>query len=130
MKIVYLMELDEQNMWEALESVGLAYRQYDPEDPDNQPPANPMDAEGFVPTGAYTWVFKDQMGGVDMFGTIWVKTGATVPGDDGPVDVIEPLDNNFYANLALYDDEFDVSALPLVDPAPTTPYRVFLGESQ
>ena len=130
MKVVYLMTLDEQNMWEAFESVGLASRVYDPDDPDNVPPSNPMEAETFSPSGAYTWVFDYTQGDPDMFGTIYVKTGATAPGDDGPVDVIEPLDTNFYSNLVLFDDNFDTSAMPVVTPTPVTPYRKFMGQDQ
>lgn len=128
--VVYLITSTEEETWLALETAGLASKVYDPDDPDNQPPTNPMEAENFVASGAYTWVFDETQGFNDMFGTIYVKTGATVPGDDGPVDVIEPLDNNFYTNLALFDSQFDTSSLPVVTPSPMTPYHKFAGQDQ
>ena len=36
--IYYLKTIDEQNMWEALESQGLAKREYDMTDTNNIPP--------------------------------------------------------------------------------------------
>jgi len=128
--VVYLMTSTEEETWLALEAAGLASREYDPDDPDNQPPTDPMEAENFVASGAFTWVFDESQGANDMFGTIYVKTGETIPGEDGPVAVIEPLDNNFYTNLALFNDQFDTSSLPVVTPSPTTPYQKFAGQDQ
>jgi hypothetical protein len=128
MQIVYLVSTTEELIWEALEDNGLAYKEYDPDDPDNQPPSNPMEAESFTPSGSYTWQFKVDYGALDMFGTIWVRDGTTTEGVDGPVANASPLDDNFYANLQLNDASFDTSNLPTVDVTPSTPYHKFLGQ--
>jgi len=116
--IYYLKATSETAMWEAMEAQGIAYKEYDPFDPANQEPIdNPVDWE---PSGAYTW---KATGDIDLIGTIFVVTGQDPEGRD----IYGPLDNFYYANLkdSLTTDQ--VAGLPTI-PAPTSPYRIWLGE--
>ena len=111
----YIKTTDETSLWEALESAGLATKEYDPEDPLNIPSG--LD---WVPTGAFTWVAKCQL---DIIGTIHVPTGGTTEIDGRQVPVMEALEG-FHANLLGQLTEEQQSALPLID-APATPVRVW-----
>lgn len=112
----YLKSTDEAALWAALESAGLATKQYDHEDPLNTPNGE-MD---WVPTGAFTWVSKTQL---DIIGTIHVPTGETSEFEGRSYEVMEALDG-FHANVRDQLTEEQQSLLPLID-APPTPSRVW-----
>lgn len=129
MATYYLKAVDEQSLWEAMETAGLAFKNYDPLDPNNQRPADwPFD-QPWVPTGAYVWQSITTM--FDPIGTIYVNSGATDPDTGLPVE--SPLDDFYYANLR---DEVDipkltadqVAALPTI-AAPADPYRIWAGDN-
>ena len=114
----YLKTTDEQSMWLALESAGLAVKDYNPEDPLNIRP-DEMDGE-WSPTGAYDWRFTGQA--LDIIGTIYKPTGEMLMGEDGEYPEMAALDG-FHANLKATAG----LTLPTID-APTTPYRKWAGE--
>lgn len=115
----YLKATDEQALWEAMETAGLAFKFYDPFDPDNIPPEpRPEDWE---PTGPYTWETQSVF---DPIGTIYAQTGPALP--DGELSW-EPIDNFYYANLKANLTDAQVAALPTI-ATPSTPYRVWLGD--
>jgi hypothetical protein len=112
----YIKSTDETSLWEALETAGLAYKEYDREDPLNTPTGE-LD---WVPTGAFTWVAKCQL---DVIGTIYKVTGETEEIDGKEYPVTEAIEG-FHANLIADLTEEQKSALPLID-APATPVRVW-----
>ena len=112
----YIKTTDEASLWEVLETAGLAYKQYDPQDPLNSSTGE-ID---WVPTGAFEWIAKVQL---DIVGTIYKDTGRTEEVDGVTVAVMEAVDG-FHANLLANLTEEQKSALPLID-APTTPVRVW-----
>lgn len=112
----YIKSTDEASLWEALESAGLAKKEYDSEDPLNKPTGE-LD---WVPTGAFTWVAKTQL---DVIGTIYKPTGETQEIDGRQIPVMEAIEG-FHANLLADLTEEQKALLPLID-APTTPHRVW-----
>ena len=130
MATYYLKATDEQSLWEAMETAGLAYKDYDPDDPLNTPPDD-YDAETdgeFVKTGAYTWVCTTTM--FDQIGTIYANTGPIDPETGEPTP--EPIDDFYYANLrdlvdipALTDEQ--IAALPTI-ATPADPVRIWAGD--
>jgi hypothetical protein len=130
MATYYLKATDEQALWEAMETAGLAFKEYDPDDPLNIPPDD-YDAETdgeFVKTGAYTWVSKTSM--FDQIGTIYANTGPIDPDTGEPTP--EPIDDFYYANLrdevdipALTDEQ--IAALPTI-ATPADPVRIWAGD--
>jgi len=120
MKTYYLKTTDEQALWLALEATGLATRDYDPEDPDNQRPEDgPV---GWVPTGAYDWRFTVD-GALDIVGTISEPTGVMLTDEEGnEYPEMQPIDG-YHTNLLA---ERGITGLPEIT-APTTPYRKFAG---
>jgi len=129
MATYYLKATDEQALWEAMETAGLAWKNYDPDDPLNHEPADwPIDGPAWEPTGAYTWVCTTTM--FDQIGTIYANTGPIDPETGQPTP--EPIDDFYYANLRdgvdippLTDEQ--VAALPTI-PAPADPYRIWAGD--
>jgi len=129
MATYYLKATDEQALWEAMETAGLAWKNYDPDDPLNHEPADwPIDGPAWEPTGAYTWVCTTTM--FDQIGTIYANTGPIDPETGEPTP--EPIDDFYYANLrdevdipALTDEQ--IAALPTID-APASPYRIWAGD--
>ena len=129
MATYYLKATDEQALWEAMETAGLAWKNYDPDDPLNHEPADwPIDGPAWEPTGAYTWVCTTTM--FDQIGTIYANTGPIDPETGQPTP--EPIDDFYYANLrdevdipALTDEQ--IAALPTID-APASPYRIWAGD--
>jgi hypothetical protein len=112
----YIKTTDEASLWEALETAGLAYKQYDPQDP-----LNISNGEiDWVATGTFEWVPKVQL---DMVGTIYRDTGETEEVNGFTVPVMEAIEG-FHANLLADLTEEQKSALPLID-APSTPVRVW-----
>lgn len=112
----YIKTTDEKTLWESLESVGLAYKQYDREDPLNIPTGHPE----WVPTGQYIWVPRVQL---DVIGTIQVATGEMGSFEGREFPIMENIEG-FHANLRGQLTEEQQSALPLID-APATPVRVW-----
>lgn len=129
MATYYLKATDEQALWEAMETAGLAYKDYDPDDPLNHEPADwPIDGPPWEPTGAYTWVFTTTM--FDQIGTIYANTGPIDPDTGEPTP--EPIDDFYYANLrdlvdipALTDEQ--IAALPTI-ATPADPVRIWAGD--
>lgn len=119
----YLKTTDEQNMWEALESKGLAKREYDREDANNIPPEDYDYEQGeFVKTGAYEWIALCQL---DIIGTIYKASGTMLTDDEGNEYPEMIAVDGFHANLKT---DKVVEGLPTID-APATPYRVWLGDN-
>lgn len=112
----YIKTANEASLWEALESAGLAYKNYDLDDQLNQPTGE-LD---WVPTGKFTWVPKAQL---DIIGTIHIATGDVEEVDGRQVPVMEALDG-YHANLRADLTEEQKALLPLID-APSTPVRVW-----
>ena len=121
--IYYLKTTDEQNMWEALESQGLAKREYDMTDANNIPPEDYDYEQGeFVKTGAYEWIALCEL---DVIGTIYQPTGTMLTDDEGnEYPEVAPIDG-FHANIKT---DKVVEGLPTIQ-APTTPYRKWLGDN-
>jgi hypothetical protein len=129
MATYYLKATDEQALWEAMETAGLAYKDYDPDDPLNQCPSDLEIGATWEPTGAYTWVSKTTM--FDQIGTIYANTGPIDPETGLPTQ--EPIDDFYYANLRDIVDippltAEQIAALPTID-APSNPVRIWLGDS-
>jgi len=112
----YIKSTDEATLWTALESAGLAYKQYDRTDPLNIPSGE----KDWVPSGAFTWLAKCQL---DIIGTIQKPTGQTTEVDGFIVPVMEAIEG-FHANLLGQLSQEQQSLLPLID-APATPVRVW-----
>ena len=121
--IYYLKTTDEQNMWEALESQGLAKREYDMTDVNNIPPEDYDYEQGeFVKTGAYEWISLCEL---DVIGTIYQPTGTMLTDDEGnEYPEMAPIDG-FHANIKT---DKVVEGLPTIE-TPTTPYRKWLGDN-
>lgn len=114
----YLRADTEADLWEALETAGLAVKDYDPEDPLN---VRPDDAEpDWEPTGAYTHRFTGVA--LDVIGTIYEPTGNTLTDDEGnEYPEMAPIPG-YHANL-IADS---AAGLPTITP-PSSPYRVWAG---
>lgn len=134
----YLKTNTEQDMWEALEGVNIAVRDYDPEDENN---IRPNDAEDdWTPSGDYEWRFTGVA--LDMIGTIYVESGNTLTDEDGNEYPEMVAIDGFHANLKADFGEETTSndddgnpiytkiipeGLPIIEP-PITPFRVWAGE--
>lgn len=122
----YLKANSEQEIWEALESVDLAYKDYDTEDELNVRPDDMID-DTWQPTGAFTYVFTGTS--LDMIGTIYKETGnmISVTSEEGAVVEIPEYValEGFHANM-IGSPNGDLSAI-VVD-APKTPNRKFAGD--
>jgi hypothetical protein len=114
----YLKTNDEASLWEALEAVNLAVKDYDPEDPLNQQPEE-LD-ESWQPTGAYDWRFTGIA--LDIIGTIWKPTGNMLTDDEGMEYPEMAAIDGYHANLIADSAE----GLPTIE-APATPYRIWAG---
>ena len=121
MQDYYLKTADEQSLWEALETAGLAKKEYDREDPLNVRPEDlEMDAE-WSPTGAYEWVFTGIA--LDVIGPIYEPTGNMLTDDEG-IEYPEMVAvDGYHANLIA---EEGIEGLPEIT-APDTPYRKWAG---
>lgn len=121
--IYYYLKTDtEAQMWEALETAGLARKEYDPEDPLNVAPEE--STEGWEPTGAFDWAFTGLA--LDVIGLIYKPTGNMLT-DDESVEYPEmaPIEG-WHANLITAEE---VDDLPIIVP-PATPYRVWAGDNK
>lgn len=112
----YLKSTDEAALWAAIESAGLAYKQYDLQDPLNTPTGE-ID---WVQAGAFDWVAKTQL---NIIGVMHVPTGETSEFEGRTFEVVEAIEG-FHANLRGNLTEEQQSLLPLID-APSTPSRVW-----
>jgi hypothetical protein len=115
----YLRTADEATLWAFLESVNLAVKDYDAEDPLNQPPKEP--AEDWTPTGAFDWRFTGES--LDIIGAIYRPTGNVLIDSEGfEVPEMAPIEG-FHANL--------IAPVGLQGDAiiqePNQPYRVWAG---
>ena len=126
MATYYLKATDEQALWNAMETAGLAYKDYDPDDPLNQRPDDlDMEEEWDGPTGAYEWRSLSNM--LDIIGTMYRETGTMLTDGEGmEYPEMEAVDG-YHANLREELTDEQVAALPTVD-APATPYRKWAGD--
>ena len=110
----YLKADSETALWEALETAGLAVKDYDPEDELNQ---RPDDLDEWQPSGAFDWRFTGQA--LDIIGVIYKPTGNMLTDEEGPeMAAIDGYHANLIAEAGL--------DLPTIE-APATPYRVWAG---
>ena len=128
MATYYLKATDEQALWVALEAADLAYKEYDPEDPLNSPPADYdyMEDGEFVKTGVYEWISKSNM--LDIIGTMYRETGTMLPTDDGMEYPETEAIDGYHANLREDLTAAQEAELPTVT-APATPYRKWAGDN-
>jgi hypothetical protein len=124
METYYLKAVDEQSLWEALEVAGLAHKQYDPEDPLNQPPETTDEA--WEPTGAYDWVQDVEM--LDVIGVMYSKTGNMLTDAEGFEYPEMVAQEGYHANLRADLTDEQAAALPTIT-APTTPMRIWAGDN-
>ena len=119
---LYLKTSTEQELWEALEAVNLAVKDYDWTDPLNiRPDDLEMDAE-WSPTGAYKWRFKGIA--LDIIGTIYKPTGNMLTDEEGFEYPEMAAIDGYHANLIADSAE----GLPTIE-APSTPYRIWSGSN-
>lgn len=125
MKKYYLKTNTEQDIWEALETAGLAVRHYDMEDENN---IRPEDAdENWYPTGDYEWEFTGNA--LDMIGKIYVETGEMMLNGNSEEEIYYPETvavEGYHANLIA---EEGIEGLPEIDP-PSNPNRKWAGEDE
>ena len=128
MATYYLKATDEQALWVALEAADLAYKEYDPEDALNSPPADyDYMADGeFVKTGAYDWISKSNM--LDIIGTMYRETGNMLTTEDGMEYPETEAIDGYHANLREVLTDAQEAALPTVT-APATPQRKWAGDN-
>ena len=127
MATYYLKAANEQALWEAMETAGLAYKDYDPDDPLNSRPADlEMDAEWAGPSGAYEWRSLSNM--LDIIGTMYRETGNMLTTDDGMEYPETEAIDGYHANLREVLTDAQEAALPTVT-APATPYRKWAGDN-
>lgn len=126
MTTYYLKAATEADLWDALETAGLAYKQYDMTDPLNIAPEDQnLYGEPFMPTGAFEWVSKSNM--LDIIGTIYTPTGTMLTDTDGNEYPEMAALDGFHANLREVLTEEQAAALPTI-PAPTHPVRKWAGD--
>ena len=126
MATYYLKATDEQALWTALETAGLAYRQWDEDDPLNSRPDNQDDSDTWDgPSGSYTWCSDEA--GLAIIGTIYAPTGNTLADDLGGQYAETAPVSGYHANLRTALTDAQVAALPTID-APTTPYLKWAGD--
>ena len=128
MATYYLKADSEQALWEALQSVGLARKEFDPEDELNQRPLDLAlgEVETWEPTGAYEW--KSNTIWLDIIGEVYQKTGATVTTDDGDEYPEFAAIEGFHANLKARLTDEQEALLPLLDATPKTPMHKWAGD--
>lgn len=120
--IYYLKTTDEASLWLALETAGLAVRDYDPEDELNVRPADlDMETE-WEPTGAFEWRFTGTA--LDIIGSIYKETGNMLTDENGMEYPEMAAIDGFHANM-IATTEADLSAITVASPA--TPYRKWAG---
>jgi len=126
MTTYYLKATTEADLWTALETAGLAHKEYDQTDPLNVAPADLGYEDTWDgPTGAYEWQSDTQM--LDIIGPIYVKTGVTLTDAGGfEYDETQAV-AGYHANLREELTDAQAAALPTV-AAPTTPYRIWAGD--
>jgi hypothetical protein len=118
----YLKTDNEQELWEALETAGLARKEYDLEDENNIRPDDLDPETEWSPSGAYEWIFTGIA--LDVIGQIYTETGNMLTDEQGmEYPEMAPIDG-YHANLIA---DPGIEGLPTID-APSTPYRVWAGE--
>jgi hypothetical protein len=126
MQTYYLKATDEQALWTALETAGLAYKHYDPEDPLNSRPSDlDPDTDWDGPSGAYSWVSK--VNGLDVIGIMSRQTGNTITDSNGLEAAETEAISGYHANLRANLTSTQEEALPIID-APSTPYQKWAGD--
>jgi hypothetical protein len=127
----YLKTTDEASLWAALETAGLARKEYDMEDENNQRPDDLDPEADWEMTGAFDWVFTGTA--LDIIGSIYAPTGNTLTDEEGVEYPEMAAIDGFHANLKAefdLDEEGNVvipDGLPTIE-APSTPYRKWAGE--
>lgn len=108
----YIKTTDEQALWSALESAGLAKKVYAEVDEDGNG------------VGDYEWQRVGQYD-LDIIGVIWKPTGEMLQSEDGPYPEMQPIDG-YHANIRGITEE-QAEQLPLIE-APATPVRIWAGD--
>lgn len=126
MATYYLKATDEQALWTALETAGLAYKHWDEDDPLNSRPSDlSPESDWSGPSGAYEW--RSNESGLSIIGTIYQETGNTLTDANGYSYAEATAVSGYHANLRAALTDAQVAALPTID-APTTPYRKWAGD--
>ena len=125
MKTYFMKSATEVEIFEALETVGLAVKHFDQSDPLNQAPEGIGENETFVPTGSFEWWWTVPL---DVIGTIYAPTGETLTDAEGFEYPEMAAIEGFHANLKASLTSEQEALLPLVS-APATPYRKFAGDT-
>ena len=127
MTTYYLKATSEAALWTALETAGLAHKEYNEDDPLNVAPADLGYEETWDgPSGAYEWQSDTQM--LDIIGTMHRETGNMLTDGDGmEYPEMEALDG-YHANLREELTDEQVALLPTID-APTVPHRKWAGDN-
>lgn len=119
--IYYLKTENEESLWLALETVGLATKEYDPDDELNRMPTDLSDEDTWAPSGSFEWKFKGEA--LDIIGSIYTKTGNMLTSGEGVEYQELAAVDGFHANMIA---DAGIEGLPVVD-APATPYRKWAG---
>lgn len=117
----YLKTTDEAELWSALESAGLAIKQFELTDPLNQRPEDTSPESDWQPSGEYTWKFTGIA--LDIIGTLYVKGDVTTNEEGREQSEMIALDG-FHANVKA---TAGIQGLPTID-TPKTPLRTWAGE--
>lgn len=125
----YLKANDETSLWSALETAGLAEKNYDISDPLNVPPEVVSVENPWSPTGKFAWRIKDSLAkthSISVIGVIYKDTGNKIEmnGIQYPERVAT---EGYHANLRLVGKtltEEQINLLPLIE-APSTPVMVW-----
>jgi len=118
----YLKTNNEQELWEALETAGLAKKEYDPEDENNTRPDDLNPETEWQPTGSFEWIFTGEA--LDIIGTIYVESDNMLTDEDGMEYPEMVAIDGYHGNLKAPEG---IEGLPTID-APATPYRKWAGE--
>lgn len=118
----YLKTTDESSMWEALETAGLAVKDYDKEDELNVRPSELSPDTDWSPSGKFEWVFKGEA--LDVIGVIYTTTGNMLTDSEGFEYQEKTAVDGFHANIKA---KAGINGLPTVS-TPKTPYRKWAGE--
>lgn len=124
MRTYYLKATDEDTLWESLEAAGLAFKNFDENDANNQRPDDLGEEEVWEPSGEFEWATREQL---DVIGLIYVESGTDVDNDGNQIPTLEPLEG-FHANLRAGLDAAQKAALPIMQKTPKNPVRKWAGD--
>jgi len=122
----FLKATSEDALWTALESAGLAHKEYDMDDTNNIRPANTGPYDSWSPSGEYEWEL-DIKGSIVFLGTLYAPTGNIVQDEFGNDEPELTALTGYHANIRATLTEDQVAALPTID-APATPLAKWAGD--